>query len=477
MKKTLPPVSVVGSGPNGLAAAAHLALAGFPVTVYEANATPGGGCRSREFTLPGFVHDVCSTVHPLGISSPAFRPLKLEEAGVEWLTAPLTLAHPFDGGECVFLTGNIEDSAKSLGSDGGAYRSLMAPFVREWEHLLPGLLAPAFSPVVPPALARFGLKALRSARGLAESRFKTKEARALFAGIAAHAMITLEAPGSAAFGLVLGVSLHAVGWPVARGGSHKVTDALLQRIKENGGEIITRKAVKTPSDIEGGGPLVLTFTPRQLLSFGEKELPAGYREKLRAFRYGGGVCKVDWALSEPIPWRNEECKRALSVHAGGTLEEIAANLKMVHEGGYPEKPFVIVVQPTVADPSRAPGGKHVGWAYCHVPNGSDFDMTGRIEAQIERFAPGFRDVILARHTLTAKNMEIYDPNYVGGDIGSGANNLMQTLFRPVVGRSPHRIPVPGWYLCSASTRPGGGVHGMCGYHAARNLIEDFLGKN
>jgi phytoene dehydrogenase-like protein len=471
-----PHVSVVGSGPNGLVAAAHIGRAGMPVTVYEANATPGGGCRSREFTLPGFVHDVCSTVYPLGAGSPAITPLKLEEAGVEWLRAGIPLAHPFDGGECAVLTKNLGEAAESLGEDGPAYRQLMEVFVGDWDRLMSLLMAPLTSTKITPGLAYFGLKALRSARGLAESHFKKREARALFAGIAAHAMVPLEAAGSASFGLVLGSALHATGWPIPRGGSHKISGALLQRISENGGKVVTRKNITKPSDLEENGPLVLTFTPRQLLSFGENELPRGYKKKLGAFRYGGGVCKVDWALSEPIPWRSESCRKALCVHAGGTIEEISANLKTVHEGRHPEKPFVILVQPTLIDPSRAPEGKHVGWAYCHVPSGSDFDMTERIEAQIERFAPGFRETILARHTLTAKMMEIYDRNYVGGDIGSGANDLPQTLFRPFFKISPHRIPVEGWYLCSASTRPGGGVHGMCGYYAAKNLIEDFLGK-
>lgn len=465
-------VSVVGSGPNGLTAAVILARSGQRVTVYEGFETIGGGCRTEQLTLPGFLHDSCSAVHPLGVSSPAFREIGL---GVQWAHAELPLAHPLDDGRCAYLPIDMDEAVAALGKDGSAYRALMEPFVERWDSLLEDLLAPPHLPSHPLIFGGFAMQAVKSAAGIACSRFNEATTKAIFAGMAAHAMVELDSPGSAAFGLVLGAALHAVGWPLAIGGSTTIADKLRSDLESMGGTILTGRPIRSPSDLPNGDPVVLTMTPRQLLSFGGENLPAGYRNSLNQFRYGRGVCKVDWALSDPIPWSAEPCRRALTVHVGGTLEEIASSASQTRRGNHPDSPYVIVVQPTLVDRSRAPEHKHVGWAYCHVPANSRQDYSEAIEKQVERFAPGFRDCILKRHVRTAEAMERYNPCYVGGDIGAGAQNLRQTLFRPVVSLNPHRMPVNGWYICSASTPPGGGVHGMNGLHAARLLWKDLYG--
>ncbi|MFU8855511.1 MAG: phytoene desaturase family protein [Deferrisomatales bacterium] len=467
---------VVGSGPNGLAAAAALAREGLSVEVWEGHALLGGGCRSQELTLPGFLHDVCSAVHPMGLSSPFLRRLPLGTHGVEWVLPPVPLAHPLDDGTAAVLEHGADATAEKLGPDAAAWRRLMEPLAGAWLELAEDLLAPPIHRVRhPAALARFGLLALRSARGLAESRFRGPRARALFAGMAAHGVVPLERAGTAAFGLALGAAGQAVGWPLVRGGSQALAAGLADYVRGLGGIVRTGMPVRSWEDLPRVRSVLWDVTPRQLLALGGTRLPGSYRRALRGFRYGPGVFKVDWALSEPIPWTSSECRRAGTIHLGGTLEEIAACEKAVWRGRTPGKPYTILVQPTLFDPSRAPPGRHTAWAYCHVPSGSPEDLTGRIEAQVERFAPGFRECVLARSSLGPRELEAHNPNYVGGDIGGGVQDLRQTFARPVAGSAPYRTPVKGWYLCSSSTPPGGGVHGMCGFHAAAALLGD-LGK-
>jgi phytoene dehydrogenase-like protein len=467
---------VVGSGPNGLAAAITLALAGCRVLVFEAQATIGGGTRSAELTLPGVVHDVCSAVHPLGVSSPFFGTLfstggPAGGLGLEWVYPLAAVAHPFDDGTAAVLERSIAATGETLGPDSAAYARLMAPLVDGWQALVPDLLGPLpLPPHHPLALARFGLKAVRSASGLARSTFAGERARGLFAGLAAHSMLPLERPLSAAFGLVLGAAGHAVGWPMARGGSQRIADALAACLRLLGGEIAAGRPVGSLDELPPARAVLLDITPRQVLRLAGDRLPAGYRRALRRYRYGPGAFKVDWALDGPIPWRAAECGRAATVHLGGTLAEIAASERAAWQGTPAERPYVLLVQPTLFDPSRAPHGVHTAWAYCHVPNGSPFDMTERIEAQVERFAPGFRDRILARSVMPPAELERHDANYVGGDIAGGVQDLRQQYARPAARLVPYATPVDGLFLCSSSTPPGAGVHGMCGYHAARAVL-------
>jgi phytoene dehydrogenase-like protein len=468
---------VVGSGPNGLAAAIALARAGRSVCVFEVAGTVGGGMRSQALTLPGFVHDVCSAVHPLGVGSPFFRSLPLADYGLEWIQPSAPLAHPLDDGTAVMLERSVAETAGGLGPDAAAYRRLIEPLVRDWDriaHDVLGPLGPLRPPRHPAALARFGLSAIRSASGLAERKFTGERARALFAGIAAHGMLPLDRSPSAAFGLVLGMAGHAVGWPIPRGGSQRLADALAAYLRALGGAIVTGTEVRSLDELPAARAVLCDLTPRQLLRLAGDRLPGGYRRQLEGYRYGPGVCKVDWALDGPIPWRAKECGRAATVHVGGTLEEIATSEQAPWEGHLAERPYVLVTQPSLFDATRAPEGKHTAWAYCHVPHGSAGDMTERIEAQIEGVAPGFRDRILARHTMTAPAMERYNANYVGGDINGGVQDLHQLFTRPTARRVPYSTPVHGLYLCSSSTPPGGGVHGMCGYFAARSALRTVL---
>jgi phytoene dehydrogenase-like protein len=461
---------VVGAGPNGLAAAIVLARAGVSVRVLEAADTVGGGARSAELTLPGFVHDVCSAIHPLGVASPFFRTLPLAEHGVEWIEPPAALAHPFDDGTAVLLEPSPEASAPMLGEDEGRWRRLFAPLVRDAEPLLEDILAPAHVPAHPIVLARFGVRAAPAATTLARLSFRGEKARGLFAGLAAHSMLRLDRPPTAAFGLVLGLLGHAFGWPFARGGSQRLSEALASYLRALGGEIETGRRVESLAELGDTRAVLLDVTPRGLLALAGDRLPARYRRGLERYRYGPGVFKLDWALDGPIPWRAEECARAATVHLGATLEEIAASEAAPGPGGVAERPYVLLAQHSLFDPTRAPAGQHTAWAYCHVPNGSTVEMTGRIEAQVERFAPGFRDRILARSALRPADLERYNPNYVGGDINGGAATLSQLFTRPVARVSPYTTPLPGVFLCSASTPPGGGVHGMCGYHAAQAAL-------
>jgi phytoene dehydrogenase-like protein len=461
---------VVGAGPNGLAAAIVLARAGLSVVVLEASDTIGGGARTAELTLPGFRHDVCAAIHPMALVSPFLRALPLAEHGLEWRESPLAIAHPLDDGSAAVLAPSIDHTAASLGADGPAWRSLVAPLAAHAGELFDEILRP-MSPLPrhPLLLARFGLQGIRSARGVAR-RFREERARALFAGCAAHSFLPLEWSGSASFGLVMAVSGHAVGWPCARGGSQSIVDAMAAYLRTLGGEIRTGHRVETLRDVPPSRAVIFDVTPRQLARIAGDELPARYLRRLERFRYGPGVFKVDWALDGPIPWRAEECGRSATVHVGGALEEIAAHEAAIWQGKTTEKPFVLVAQQSLFDDTRAPAGKHTGWAYCHVPHGSTEDMTEAIERQIERFAPGFRQRILARQTRNTAQYEAYNANIVGGDIGGGANTLWQVLARPLPSVDPYSTPNRRLFLGSSSTPPGGGVHGMCGYWAARSVL-------
>jgi len=467
----MPDAIVVGAGPNGLAAAIELARAGVAVLVVEAAETVGGGLRTSELTLPGFRHDVCSAIHPLAVASPFLRTVPLGEHGVQWIDPPTALAHPFDDGTAALLERSLTATAEGLGEDAGRYRRLMAPLVGDADGLLEDVLGPLRVPRHPLALARFGVAAALPAAALARLAFRGRRARGLFAGLAAHSMLPLTRPATAAFGLVLGLLGHAAGWPFPRGGSQAIADGLAAYLRSLGGEIETGRPVASLDELDDARLVLLDVTPRQLLALADERLAAsGYRRALERYRYGPGVFKLDWALDGPIPWRAEECARAATVHLGGTLEEVSASERLPWRGETADRPFVLLAQQSLFDATRAPEGRHTAWAYCHVPNGSTADMTERIERQVERFAPGFRERILARSVLDPAGLERRNRNYVGGDINGGAADLRQLLTRPVVSRSPYTTPMRGVFLCSSSTPPGGGVHGMCGYHAARSAL-------
>lgn len=455
---------VVGSGPNGLVGAVTLARAGRRVLVVEAQSEPGGGTRSAELTRPGVVHDVCSAIHPLALGSKALRELPLAEHGLEWVHPDVPLAHPLDGGRAALLHRSLEETAAGLGRDAAAYRRLMGPFVRQ--DVVDGLLDPIRFPRAPIPMARYGLVGIRSAVGVASRRFDGDEAQALFAGMAAHAILDLRSPVTAGYGIMIGALGHLVGWPMAKGGSSAIAAALVSLLEAHGGVVECNRPVRSLDELPSARTVLLDLTPRQVLAVAGHRLPARYKRHLASFRYGPGVWKVDWALDGPTPWTNPGCARAGTVHLGGTLAELADAEATVQRGGHPERPYVLFAQQTPFDRSRAPAGTETAWAYCHVPNGSELDMTDRIEAQVERFAPGFRDRIVARHVMGPGSMQRHDANYVGGDINGGVGDLRQFVARPVLSPTPWATPVDGLYLCSSSTPPGGGVHGMCGYLAA-----------
>jgi phytoene dehydrogenase-like protein len=463
---------VVGAGPNGLAAAITLAQAGRSVVVFEQAPTIGGGLRSMALTVPGALHDVCSAVHPLGVGSPFFATLPLAQHGLEWVHPDVPLAHPFDDAPAAVLARDLETTALGLGTDAHAYRDLMRPVLSDWPRLAPAILGPFRIPAHPVVMARFGRHAVRAAAPYLRSRFGTERARGLLAGLAAHSMLPLDRIPSFAMGLVLGVAAHAVGWPFPRGGAQRMADALASYFRSLGGEIHTNRPVESLTELERARLVLLDVTPTQFLRLAGTTLPHSARRKLAEFRHGPGVCKVDWLIEGAVPWTDPQCARAGTVHLGGTLTELIAAERAPWRGEHHERPFVLLAQPSVFDPSRAPNGRQAVWAYCHVPHGSATDVRNRIEAQVERFAPGFCNRIVARHVMTARDMEVHNPNLVGGDVGGGANTLGQLFRRPTSLRHPYRTSLDGIYLCSASTPPGGGVHGMCGHHAALAALRD-----
>ena len=464
---------VVGSGPNGLAAAITLQQRGHSVLLIEGKEQVGGGLRTSELTLPGFHHDVCSAIHPMAIHSPFLASLPLADFGLEYIHPSIAAAHPFDGGGAAYVTHSLEDTASALGKDGQVYSDLIGPVVEDWPFIISNILAPLRFPGHPFKLAKFGLKALRSASAIAK-QFSTKEGKGLWAGMAAHSIQPLTNASTAAIGLVLSAAAHIRGWPMARGGSQSIANAMAAYFKHLGGTIQTGHWVHLVDELPEARALVFDVTPVQLLKIAGHRFTSFYRSQLQRYRYGMGVFKIDWALSGPIPFVSEPSRKAATVHLGATFEEIALSESDASSGKLANKPFVLLAQQSLLDASRAPGGQHTAWGYCHVPNGSVVDMTGMIEAQVERFAPGFKDLILARHTLNAQQMETYNPNYIGGDINGGIIDIRQLYTRPSLSLTPYRTSDKQIYICSSSTPPGGGVHGMCGYHAAQTILKDLF---
>jgi phytoene dehydrogenase-like protein len=465
---------VVGSGPNGFAAAITMARSGHSVLLIEARETVGGGMQSSDLTLPGFVHDICSAIHPLGIASPFFHSLDLAAYGLDWIQPPAALAHPLDNGCAILLQRSLDDTAKNLGSDGPSYKRLMGPIADNWDALIKELLGPLHLPRHPLMVSRFGIQASQSVDHFVQSHFETAGARALFAGISAHSIMPTNRSGGAAYGLLLGTAGHVVGWPVAKGGSQRIADALKQYFTSLGGEVCTGVEIHSFGELPKAKAILMDVTPKQLLTIAGDLLPQFYRQRASNFKYGPGVFKMDWALRSPIPWSASDCLQAATVHLGGTYEEISESENSVWQGKNPEKPVVILAQPSLFDDTRAPDNKHTAWVYCHVPNGSTFDMSQRIENQIERFAPGFRDCILARSVMNTTAMEAHNPNYIGGDIAGGMQNPIRLFLKPLGSWRPYSTPIRGVYLCSSSMPPGAGVHGMCGYYAARRALQEVF---
>jgi len=476
LEKTDYDAIVVGSGPNGLAAAIALQQKGLSVLVVEAKDTIGGGLRSAELTLPRFTHDICSAIHPMAAASPFFSTLPLQQFGLQWLQPTLPAAHPFDGGKAAVLYQSLSETAAALGIDEDAYTKLMQPIVNDWSVLVNDLLAPFHIPKHPLPMASFGLKAVASALQLSK-RFTTEEAKGLFAGMAAHSIQPLSNLTTSAIGLVLMAAAHKGGWPIPKGGSQQLANALASYFTSIGGTIQTGLYVKSLKSLPSSKAVLFDITPKQLLQIAGHRFSALYQWQLEKYRYGMGVFKVDFALAEAIPFTNENCRKAGTIHIGNTLQEIAEAEKATSVGKHPNKPFVLLAQQSLFDSTRAPQGKHTAWAYCHVPNGSTIDRTEAIEQQIERFAPGFRERILAKHSFNTAELESYNPNYIGGDINGGIIDIGQLVTRPALRWSPYKTSAKGLYICSSSTPPGGGVHGMCGYHAAQQVLKDIFPKH
>lgn len=464
---------VVGSGPNGLSAAITLQKAGLSVLIVEAKSTIGGGMRTAELTLPGFKHDICSAIHPMAMGSPFFADLPLHEHGLEFVHAPLAAAHPFDNGNVAILSRSIKETAKSLGKDGKAYLDLIKPLVESWPKIVDDTLGPLGIPKHPLLLAQFGLKAMQPASWIAKN-FETEKAKGLWAGMTAHSIQPLTNYSSAAIGMVLSAVGHLYGWPIPKGGSQSIADALASYFISIGGKIETNFLVKSLDQLPSSDTVLFDVTPKQLLAIAGDKFSPLYKWQLERYRYGMGVFKIDWALDGAIPFTAPECNKAATVHLGNTFKEIADGEQLASSGGHPEKPFVLLAQQSLFDKTRAPEGKHTAWAYCHVPNGSNVDMTAAIENQVERFAPGFKDQILAKNTMNSSQIEAYNPNYIGGDINGGIIDIGQLFTRPALRLSPYRTSAKGIYICSSSTPPGGGVHGMCGYHAAKTALNDVF---
>ena len=466
---------IVGSGPNGLAAAIYLQQNGLSVLILEAKSEIGGGLRSAELTLPGFTHDICSAIHPLAVGSPFFQQLPLADHGLEYIYPEIAAAHPFDNGTAAVLKQSVTETAKLLGGDAQAYLKLMQPIVADWPNIATDVLGPLHYPKRPLAMAKFGLSALTSATHLFKL-FKTEEAKGLLAGMAAHSMQPLSKITTSAAALVLMINGHLKGWPIPKGGSNRIANALASYFTSIGGKIETNTYVKSLGQLPSAHSVLFDVSPKQLLQIAGHKFSSLYKWQLERYRYGMGVFKVDWALDGPIPFMAEECKKAGTIHIGNSIQEITNAEQQTWDGQHPERPFVLLAQQGVFDPSRAPDGKHTAWAYCHVPNGSKVDMTNAIENQIERFAPGFKDRILAKHTMSPAQMEEYNPNYIGGDINGGVIDIGQLFTRPALRWSPYRTSAKGIYICSASTPPGGGVHGMCGYNAAKRVLKDMFSR-
>lgn len=464
---------VVGSGPNGLAAAITMQQQGLKVLIVEAKATIGGGMRTAELTIPGYKHDICSAVHPLGSSSPFFKSLPLQEFGLQWINPPAALAHPFDDGTTAMLYPSLNATASTLGEDAHKYLSLIGPLVEDWNAMAPSLLGPLTIPSELLKTARFGLQAIKSAQQFVKS-FKGYKAKAFFGGLAAHSMLALDQQMSASFGLVLGAIGHVVNWPFPKGGSQSLADAMAAYFQSIGGTIQTDTHIRGLKQIPPAKVILFDLGPKQLLEIVREKFPQGYIKRMEKYRYGMGVFKIDWALSDPIPFTAPQCKQAGVIHVGGAYPEIAASEKSASQNKVHDKPFVLLAQPSLFDDTRAPKDNHTAWAYCHVPHGSTVDMADAIERQITRFAPDFKDVILARHTMNTVDMQYYNPNYIGGDINGGVQDIWQHFSRPILRWSPYTTPLPNIYLCSSSTPPGGGVHGMCGFHAAKKALSDHF---
>ena len=465
---------VVGSGPNGFAAAINLQQAGLSVLLVEEKEMLGGGVRSVELTLPGFIHDVCSSVYPLGEDSPVFKSLNLQQFGLQYLKPEFAVAHPFDDGSAIAIHSSIEMTAAQLGNDADNYKEIFSLLVHEWPSVRSAFLGPLHLSSYSNAKAKFASYAITSGKHFARKHFITDEAQSLFAGMAAHSMLPLNKLTTSSIGIVLDTVAHINGWPVPKGGAQQITNALATCFKNLGGEIQTGNKVTSLQQLPASKAVLLDVTPKQLLSIAGEQFSAFYKWQLKRYQYGVGIFKMDWALSHPVPFTNSKCRQAATIHIGGGFEEVCNSEEMVSKNRTPEKPFILFVQPGVVDSSRAPEGKHTAWAYCHVPNGSTEDMTEAIEKQVERFAPGFKDCILARHVMNTKDMEAYNSNYIGGDINGGAPTISQLFTRPVLKLSPYRTSAKGVYVCSSATPPGGGVHGICGYYAARRALKDMF---